>query len=185
MKTWCERKGQVEVGVVEHEGRTFAALGASVQGNQITGYTSRKSRDISLKTWCGKTMLACRSEIIEKYHDGAVVLMFRLTRGRFIVGYALADNGMLFRGELVTDCTDEEARRAARRIAEHFSELDAEDEAAFDAEQQEAEPLLDIEYRCPTCGHEWQEQWTSACDSECPLCGTTDITALSWDEHQT
>ena len=129
MKTWCERNVQVEVGVVEHEGHTFAALGASVQGRYVTGYTNRKNRQISLKTWCGKMMLACRSEVVQKYHDGAVVIVFRLTRGRFIVGYALGDHGMLFRGELVTDCTDQEARQTAREIARHFAELDAEDDS--------------------------------------------------------
>lgn len=128
MKTWCERLGQVEVGVIEYEGRTFAALGASVQGRHVTGYTGLQRRDIFLSTWCGKTMLACRSEVIEEYHDGAHVLMFRLTKGRFIVGYALGERGMLFRGELLSDCTDEEARRTARQIAEHFAELDSFDE---------------------------------------------------------
>lgn len=40
--------------------------------------------------------------------------------------------------------------------------------------------VLDIEYRCPDCDHEWQEQWSSACDSQCPNCGLKNITALSW-----
>jgi predicted Zn-ribbon and HTH transcriptional regulator len=182
MKTWCERQGQVEVGVIEHEGHTFAAFGASVQGRHITGYTALKTRDIYLTTWCGKTMLACRSEVVEEYHDGALVLMFRLTKGMFIVGYALGERGMLFRGELLTGCTDDEARRTARQIAEHFSELDAQDEYEFDMNQTEDERLLDIEYRCPECGHEWNEQWSCACDSECPICGTKNITALSWEE---
>jgi hypothetical protein len=128
MKTWCERQGQVEIGVIEHEGRTFAALGASVQGRQVTGYTGLQRRDIFLTTWCGKTMLACRSEVIEEYHDGALALMFRLTKGRFIVGYALGEKGMLFRGELLTDCTENEARRTARQTAGHFAELDSYDE---------------------------------------------------------
>ena len=133
MKTWCERQGQVEIGVIEHEGHAFAALGASVQGCQITGYTGLQTGDIFLTTWCGKTTLACRSEVVEEYRAGTVALLFRLTKGRFVVGYALGEKGMLFRGELVADCTDDEARRAARRIADHFAELDAEDEAAFDA----------------------------------------------------
>lgn len=98
--------------------------------------------------------------------------MFRLPRSRFIVGYALAENAMLFRGEMLSGCDDAEARRQALMVAECFSQLDAEDE----------ERLLDIEYRCPECDHEWQEQWTSACDSRCPNCGLKDISALSWDE---
>jgi predicted Zn-ribbon and HTH transcriptional regulator len=182
MMTWCERQGQVEVGIIEHEGRTFAALGASVQGRYVSGYTALQTGDIYLTTWCGKVMLACRSEVVDEYNDGSLVLLFRLTKGRFIVGYALGEKGMLFRGELVTGCTDDEARRTARQIADKFAELDAQDE--FEASQNEDEPLLDIEYRCPECGHEWQEQWTSACDSECPKCGTEDITALDWNEQQ-
>jgi hypothetical protein len=137
MKTWCERQGQVEVGVIEHEGRTFAALGASFQGRHVTGYTALQRRDIFLTAWCGKTMLACRSEVIEEYHDGALVLLFRLARGRFIVGYALGEKGMLFRGELLTNCTDDDARRTARQIAEHFADLDAQDE--FEASQNDEE----------------------------------------------
>jgi hypothetical protein len=138
MKTWCERHGQVEVGVFEHEGHTFAALGATVQGRHVTGYTGLQRQDIYLSTWCGRTMLACRSEVVEEYHDGALVLMFRLTKGRFIVGYALGEKGMLFRGELLTDCTDEEARRTARHIAEHFAELDAFDEYMASQNEDEA-----------------------------------------------
>lgn len=182
MKTWCLKEGQVEIGVIEHEGNTFAALGASVQGRHVTGYTGLKAGDIFLSTWCGRTMLACRSEVVEEYHDGSLVLMFRLTKGRFVVGYALGERGMLFRGELVTDFTDDEARRTARRIADYFSELDAQDEYEFDMSQTEDERLLDIEYRCPECGYEWTEQWSCACDSECPQCGLKNITAHSWEE---
>jgi DNA-directed RNA polymerase subunit RPC12/RpoP len=127
-------------------------------------------------------MLACRSTIIDKYHDGSLVLMFKLTNGRYIVGYALGEKGMLFRGELITSSDDEDAKTAARRIADRFAELDAQDEYVFQASQAEHERLMDIEYRCPECGHEWQEQWSSACDSECPHCGLKEVTALSWDE---
>lgn len=133
MKTWCHRQGQVEIGVIEHEGHSFACLGATVVGRHVTGYTCLQSNgNIDLKTWCGQTMLACRSEVIEEYHDGSSAMMFRLPRGRFIVGYALAENGMLFRGELLTDCTDEEARREARRLSDYWAERDAEDEDAWD-----------------------------------------------------
>ncbi len=74
-------------------------------------------------------MLSCRCEVVERLWTGAVVLMFGLTNGRFLVGYALADDGMLFRGELVTGSSSEDARREALQLAEYFSELDAEDEA--------------------------------------------------------
>src|SRR5438874_891719 len=106
MKTWCERQGQVEVGVIEDEGRRFAALGATVQGRHVTGYTGLTTGDIFLTTWCGKTMLASRSEVIEEYRDGSLALLFRLTKGRFVSGYALGEKGMLFRGELLTGCAD-------------------------------------------------------------------------------
>lgn len=40
-----------------------------------------------------------------------------------------------------------------------------------------------VEYEC-TCGEEWSDEWSCACDDECPSCGTvmeakdwTDITA--------
>ncbi len=180
MQTRCERQGQVEIGVIEHQNHTFAALGATVVGRHITGYTRPQNGNFSLTTWCGQTMLACRSETVEEYHDGSLAMLFRLTNRRFIAGYALGENGMLFRGELLSDSTDEEARSSARRISEHFAELDAEDEDAFASGESNDEPMLEIDYRCPECGHEWSERWTSACDSECPQCGTTNITASHW-----
>src|SRR5687767_1197597 len=103
MQTHCVRQGQVEIGVIEHEGHEFSALGASVIGRSVTGYTRSRDGGISLTTWCGHTMLDCRCEVVERFWSGEVALVFRLTNGRFIVGYALADNGMLFRGELLID----------------------------------------------------------------------------------
>lgn len=45
---------------------------------------------------------------------------------------------------------------------------------------------LDIRYRCPDCGHKWVESGDSACDSECPKCGTENITAYDYvDEGDT
>lgn len=172
MQTTCVRQGQIEIGIIEHEGREFSALGATVQGRHVTGYTKLVDGEIQLSTWCGKTTLESRSEAVERFWSGTLALIFRLSRGRFIVGYALGDDGMLFRGELLTESDVDEARRHALMIAECFSQLDADDE----------ERLFDIKYRCPECDHEWQEQWTSACDSQCPNCGLKDITALSWDE---
>lgn len=174
MQTHCIRDGQIEVGIIEHEGREFAALGATVVGRSVTGYTRLVDGEIQLATWCGPTMLACRSEIVERYCDESFALMFRLSRGRFIVGYALADNGMLFRGELLTDSDEDDARSMARQLSDRLAELDAEDE----------ERWLNIEYGCPNCGHDWEDQWSCACDSECPECGTKDISALSWDDAE-
>lgn len=31
------------------------------------------------------------------------------------------------------------------------------------------------EYTCPTCGHEWEDQWTCAANDDCPACGERDI----------
>src|SRR5947209_3659353 len=101
MQTRCVRQGQVEVGIIEHKGREFSAFGASVVGRHVTGYTKLVDGEIQLSTWCGHTMLACRSKVVERFWSGSLTLMFRLTRSRYIVGYALADSGMLFRGELL------------------------------------------------------------------------------------
>ncbi|HMP02759.1 MAG TPA: hypothetical protein PKC45_09700 [Gemmatales bacterium] len=127
MKTHCVMQGQSEIGVIEHEGREYAAFGASVEGRHVTAYTKVQNGNLRLRRWCGQTMLASRWEIVEGYRDGALALMFRLTHGRFIIGYALGDDGMLFRGELFVG-RDDEARRMARRLAHRFAELDAEDE---------------------------------------------------------
>ncbi len=132
MQTYCVRQGQIELGVIEHDGREFSALGASVIGTDITGYTRQKNRHITLMTWCGKTMLDCRCEVVETFWSGSLALIFRLAKGRFIIGYALGDDGMLFRGELLTDADESEARRTAVRISHHFSELDAEDDEVFE-----------------------------------------------------
>ncbi|QDU94061.1 hypothetical protein [Lignipirellula cremea] len=132
--TRCERQGQIEIGIVKHKCREFAALGASVVGRNITGYTKSNRYGVTLSTWCGKTMLDCRCEIVERYWSGSLALIFRLPRGRFIIGYALGENGMLFRGELIDNCTDDDARRQAAYLAEFFGQLDAEDEETFQAE---------------------------------------------------
>jgi len=128
MQTFCIRQRQVEIGIVEHQGREFAALGASVVGRSVTGYTRNVHGDIVLTTWCGQTMLECRCEVVERFWTGSLALMFRLPRGRFIVGYALADHGMLFRGELLINSDEDDARTMARRLSDDFAELDAEDE---------------------------------------------------------
>ena len=129
MQMRCERRGQLEIGILNHDGRIFAAFGASVHGHNVTAYTAVHEGRMALTTWCGKVMLACRSEIVREYHDGSLALWFRLTHGRYIVGYALGDEGMLFRGELLADCDDERARREAVSLAEYWAGIDAEDEA--------------------------------------------------------
>jgi hypothetical protein len=59
-----------------------------------------------------------------------------------------------------------------------------EDGAACDDLDEDSEPSLDIHYRCPRCGHEWDEVWPNACDSECPECGLGNITALQYKEQE-
>lgn len=135
MQTTCVRHGQIEVGIIEHKGREFSALGATVQGRHITGYTKLVDGEIHLSTWCGKTTLSSRCEVVERFWSDTLALMFRLPKSRFIVGYALGDDGMLFRGELLKGCDEDDARRHAVMISDCFAQLDAEDEEAFAAEQ--------------------------------------------------
>ena len=132
MQSFCIRQGQVEVGVIEHEGREYHALGASVSGRNITAYTSQNGNHISLTTWCGKEIISGRCEVVEQYWSGAMALMFRLPKGKYVVGYALGENGMLFRGELLTDTDETDAKLMARMISENFTELDAEDDDTHD-----------------------------------------------------
>jgi hypothetical protein len=129
LETRCERRGQLEIGIVTHGGHVFAAFGSSVNGHNVTGYTRHRNGSISLARWGGTTMLACRSEVIRHFGDGSIALVFRLTHGRFIVGYALGDDGMLFRGELLSDCDLDRARHEAFTLADYWSGIDTEDES--------------------------------------------------------
>ena len=129
MQTKCERRGQLEIGIVTHNGHVFAAFGSSVNGRNVTAYTRHRNGCRSLTRWDGSTMLRCRSKIVRQFNDGSIALMFRLTHGRFLIGYALGDDGMLFRGELRTDCDSDRARHEAITLAGYWSEIDAEDAA--------------------------------------------------------
>ncbi len=129
------RQGQIEIGILEHDGHEFAAFGATVAGRDITAYLKYKCGHYWLTTWTGGAMLDGRSEVIERFWNGSLALMFRLPRGRFIVGYALSDDGMLFRGELLDGCSEVEARRHCIMVAENWMEVDQadEEEAALEA----------------------------------------------------
>ena len=129
MELLCERRGQVEIGVIDHNGHVFAAFGSSVNGRHVTAYTRKQHGRITLTRWDGSTMLDCRSEIVREYHDGSIALMFPLNNNRFIIGFALGDDGMLFRGELLSDCDDQRARHQALELAAYLLQIDAEDEA--------------------------------------------------------
>lgn len=128
------RQGQIEVGIIEHDGHEYAAYGATVVKRDITAYLKFKRNHFWLTTWAGGTMLDCCSEVVERYWHGGMAMMFRLPRGRFIVGYVIDGNGSLYRGELIDGCSEEEARHHCKMVAENWMELDAEDEAAFEAE---------------------------------------------------
>ena len=129
METRCERRGQVEVGIVTHDGHSYAAFGSSTNSHNITGYTRHNQGQISLTRWDGETMLASRSQVVREHRDGSISLMFCLTNGCYIVGYALGEGGMLFRGELLTDCDEDRARHEALELADYWSQIDAEDDA--------------------------------------------------------
>jgi len=124
------RQGQIEIGILEHEGHEFAALGATVVRRDITAYIKAKRGHHWLTSWAGGTKLDCRSEVVERYWNGGLALLFRLPKGRFIVGYSLGDDGMLFRGELIDGCDEDEARRHCQMVANNWMELDAEEEQA-------------------------------------------------------
>lgn len=129
MELRCERRGQGEVGIVTNGGRVFSAFGASVIGHNVTAYTRNEGGRIALTRWGGGVMLDCRSEVVREYHYGSLAIVFKLTNNRHLVGYALGDDGMLFRGELLADCGDDRARREAIALAHYWAGIDAEDEA--------------------------------------------------------
>jgi hypothetical protein len=115
------------VGIVTHGGRVYAAFGSSVQGHNVTAYT-RNEGGLALTRWDGRVMLACRSEVVREYHEGSLALMFRLKSGRFVIGYALGEEGMLFRGELLKG-DEVSARREALALADFWAGIDTEDDA--------------------------------------------------------
>ena len=102
------RQGQIEIGIIEHEGHEFAAYGATVCGRDVTGYVKFKKGHFWLTTWAGGTMLDCRSEVVERYRNGGLGPDVPFVEGSLIVGFALGDNGMLFRGELIDNCCEDE-----------------------------------------------------------------------------
>jgi len=40
--------------------------------------------------------------------------------------------------------------------------------------------LIRSSYACPRCGNEWESTWDSACDDDCGVCGTSDISPVSF-----
>jgi hypothetical protein len=127
-----------EYGRIQHNGQSFVNLGAVVERRHVAGY-AKGSR---LTTWDGRrTLLDCRFQVFDEWRDywgdPIYVVGWKLTNGRAIVGLSLGD-GMLFRGELVDDCLDDDdVRRAALAEAEHWADLDREDTERDQAEQLE------------------------------------------------
>ncbi len=37
-------------------------------------------------------------------------------------------------------------------------------------------------YRCPDCGHEWQDEWSAMSDDDCPECGLRAIQPYKSDD---
>ena len=37
-------------------------------------------------------------------------------------------------------------------------------------------------YKCPTCGHEWEDSWDCQCDDDCPECGERHISPYESEE---
>ena len=145
MNTRTERHGQTEIGIISHNGREFAAIGASVNGRHVTGYIKPGSRYgvTALTQWGPRIMLECRCHVAEYYRhvnefgDSGEALVFTLaTRNgetRHIVGYSLGD-GMLFRGELITGYATDDADYQAKQIALDWIERDEEQRAQDDYE---------------------------------------------------
>ena len=113
-------KGKLKSGSSNTTAMSSPPMGQRSCGRAVTAYLKYKCGHYWLTTWAGGTMLHCRSEIIDRYWNGGLSLMFRLRKGRFICGYALSDDGMLFRGELLDHCTDDEARRHARMLSDEL-----------------------------------------------------------------
>ena len=63
---------KIQIGIIEHDGHEFAALGATVVRKDLTGYIKFKRGHFWLTTWAGGTMLDCRSEIVERFWNGGL-----------------------------------------------------------------------------------------------------------------
>ena len=98
-----------------------------VMGRVVTAYTHLCNGEIALTNWRGQSF-GGRSETVDRFADGSLAIIFRLGHERFLAGYALGEDGMLFRGELIKD-TEAEARWVARIVSDQFAALDAECDA--------------------------------------------------------
>jgi hypothetical protein len=162
--------------------RPFGSPGTSTRGPEVTGYTGGRYHTV-LKSWDGRTILDARARVVGTYRteDGeSCALVFALPRGRYVVGYALGLDGMLFRGELrdEPDDDDSEADRAARDVAERWIERDAEDSESDDESESDDDGPSDpptvprvADLDPFTRGYLEAALWTSTDDDDEPLDG--------------
>jgi hypothetical protein len=140
MDSQAYRIRQTEIGVIKHDGYEFSALGSDVNGRHVTGYLGKSG---ALSRWDGGQMLPANRyvEFTEwtwgEFSDKGYVCGWRVGRGRWILGWAMNGAGSLFRGELADADDDDDARRQAESIAEHWIEVDNEDRERDAAEQLE------------------------------------------------
>ena len=79
-------------------------------------------------------MLNCRSEVVDRYWNGGFVPDVPAAERkvhRWLWSRRRRD--VVFEGSWWDRCTDDEARCHARKLSDSFAELDAEEEAAFEA----------------------------------------------------
>lgn len=101
MDTRSEQHGQVEVGIVSHEGREFAALGSVIDGDRITAYLGK---DGYLTKWDGTVIgiyhITSSWRTPKSFVSGTMNQVYAKMDGQWYVGRS-AGEGMLFRGRKV------------------------------------------------------------------------------------
>lgn len=50
---------------------------------------------------------------------------------------------------------------------------------------QEVIPKFRNFYRCPQCETEWEDEWDSTCDDDCPACGCRHISPYQSEDIET
>ena len=128
------RQGQIEIGIIEHNGHEYVALGATVVRQRPDGLRQVQAKSFLVDDWAGGTMLDCRSEVVERYWNGGMALMFRLPVVGSSWDMSSTATEALFRGELIDNCDEDEARHHCLMVANNWMELDAEDQEAELAE---------------------------------------------------
>ena len=126
----------------------------------VTAYLKHDSRAVRLTDWHGSTILEVSGQRFNQsrasyctsdFGDTLTPVVFKLTSGRWIAGASMGD-GMLFRGELLSDYEEErDALRMADQITEYWAGVDYEDfirdqeeQAADRIREEQEEELRDI-----------------------------------------